>query len=699
MTQKPAPREDALTQQLLQGAVKVILESEDYDALQSWLEVKIPPFLLASGTVPDAEALPLLDSTVIRGMSVQAAREIWNVTPLPGNDYRPSPLREPGRNDRCPCGSGKKYKRCCGSLGFDQLPPIAPELIWMLLLEALPKQKVRELIVAGKAPMEPLLGLAEEYWEEGKPKKAVALLEPLFAGELKRHNELHGAALTLLFNLYEDLGYWRKKEKLINRVVEEAPPSPLRAEAFERLATIRMDKGDGAGAWKAFEAARADAPDSPGVALLEVHLLIAENRLDHAAERARFLARRLVKQGYDEEAPFVGFLEKVAEDPAGAMADFIEYEDGASGEWLHLWLKGVMGRPVPRYGLSGDELDDAPGAGSTDSVERQLRGMGVPRSQRASLSGELFPEYISAGDSFDGEEQKEGPAGFFLMPPTAVRDLEEEWEEVFPCEKPFSINYLPFDDGDVWDPEEEEDWTTFLEEHPEAFDSLDILDDLATAVVVHPEGETPWMDEFFLEPILYRGKAIIDQALSGKEDVVLEWGFIENRPPLRLLTRLITLCNRRGEYGEALRLAEWMLRLNPNDNHGFRELVINQYLISGEDEKALDLADRYPEDGSCGILYGKVLALYRTGQIEEAEEVFHVAARTFPKVVRYLTAARIRKPKVDLNRVTLGGDDQAWIYREEMRKVWKESPGVFKWLKGISTGSRHQKEASRGKGE
>ncbi|MGH9251102.1 MAG: SEC-C metal-binding domain-containing protein [Acidimicrobiales bacterium] len=25
---------------------------------------------------------------------------------------RPGP--RPGRNDRCPCGSGKKFKRCCG---------------------------------------------------------------------------------------------------------------------------------------------------------------------------------------------------------------------------------------------------------------------------------------------------------------------------------------------------------------------------------------------------------------------------------------------------------------------------------------------------------------------------------------------------------------------------------------------------------
>ena len=31
---------------------------------------------------------------------------------------RTEPLRkppEPGRNDPCPCGSGKKYKKCCGA--------------------------------------------------------------------------------------------------------------------------------------------------------------------------------------------------------------------------------------------------------------------------------------------------------------------------------------------------------------------------------------------------------------------------------------------------------------------------------------------------------------------------------------------------------------------------------------------------------
>jgi len=41
---------------------------------------------------------------------------------LPGEDDEPLPppvepiqsMEKPGRNDACPCGSGKKYKQCCG---------------------------------------------------------------------------------------------------------------------------------------------------------------------------------------------------------------------------------------------------------------------------------------------------------------------------------------------------------------------------------------------------------------------------------------------------------------------------------------------------------------------------------------------------------------------------------------------------------
>lgn len=44
---------------------------------------------------------------------------------MPGEDEPPLPepvkpihgQPQPGRNDPCPCGSGKKYKKCCGRKG------------------------------------------------------------------------------------------------------------------------------------------------------------------------------------------------------------------------------------------------------------------------------------------------------------------------------------------------------------------------------------------------------------------------------------------------------------------------------------------------------------------------------------------------------------------------------------------------------
>jgi uncharacterized protein len=45
---------------------------------------------------------------------------------LDEDDYYPETYVRPepkvGRNDPCPCGSGKKFKKCCGSAGLDPMP-------------------------------------------------------------------------------------------------------------------------------------------------------------------------------------------------------------------------------------------------------------------------------------------------------------------------------------------------------------------------------------------------------------------------------------------------------------------------------------------------------------------------------------------------------------------------------------------------
>ena len=51
------------------------------------------------------------------GKEVAAMREAY----LEAMTEKPKPVIRPaakiGRNDPCPCGSGRKYKKCCMSLG------------------------------------------------------------------------------------------------------------------------------------------------------------------------------------------------------------------------------------------------------------------------------------------------------------------------------------------------------------------------------------------------------------------------------------------------------------------------------------------------------------------------------------------------------------------------------------------------------
>ena len=46
--------------------------------------------------------------------AIVAIRQFWRARdPFPAAPLRTGP--KTGRNDPCPCGSGRKYKRCCGS--------------------------------------------------------------------------------------------------------------------------------------------------------------------------------------------------------------------------------------------------------------------------------------------------------------------------------------------------------------------------------------------------------------------------------------------------------------------------------------------------------------------------------------------------------------------------------------------------------
>jgi len=176
-------------------------------------------------------------------------------------------------------------------------------------------------------------------------------------------------------------------------------------------------------------------------------------------------------------------------------------------------------------------------------------------------------------------------------------------------------------------------------------------------------------------------EAITEKALAAAGESQLHWVMPDNRPALRAMARLVNVKTiMEGDQEEGLRRAQRLITINPHDNHGFRSIVMNQLIAEGRDEEALQLAQGYPGDMNPEITFGKILVLYRLGRQKEAVEEVGNALEFLGKIPRYLTAKRIRKPKLRPDAVQYGGDDQAWYYREEMRDVWLQTPGALAWL-------------------
>ena len=653
---------------LVQGAVERIVATDDLDGFLAWFSNEVyRQCLLARAP---------LDASDTRVLAAQLGRSLWGATPTPHNDFRPQPLPKPGRNAPCFCGSGVKYKRCCAR--FPTLPAMGSAELWPTVLDALPQRDCRQAIASGRVPAESLIDAAEESRDMGDSRKAIGFLEPSFGDKLAGTGHPYDYALTVLCDLYDDTGRTRKKTRLLERIVREAPRSELRSEAFQRMATIRMDRGDRAGAWEAFRRAQRDTPGGPAIGMLEIHLLMAENRPEQARESARVWRRRLIKMNVEELEGAIEFLTAVDRNPYRALAQSLIDATGGAGQRLFDTLPGLEERPLPRYEIAAVPTLD-PNGGSESEIEkiaRQLRGMGIAEEDIRTMAPELFEQARNLERGDDPFDQAPD-AHFTLEAPERLRVLEADWHAIYSPGKPFSIDEVPRQAAFPWDLSAEDVWMGFLERHSEAFDSVDVLDDLATAVELHPMSDSFNLQEAMQAPLVERGARIVRQAVveaGTPGDRCLQWADARNRPGLRCLARAQALAMERGDNERARAHAELLLALNPGDNHGMRTSLMNLYLRTGQDEAAVALASRFEDDMFAELPYGRVLALVRMGRRDEASEAARHAVNALPEVRRYLMRERARQPRIDPYSVAVGSKEQAWIYRDEMRDVWVGVP-------------------------
>jgi len=129
--------------------------------------------------------------------------------------------------------------------------------------------------------------------------------------------------------------------------------------------------------------------------------------------------------------------------------------------------------------------------------------------------------------------------------------------------------------------------------------ALDISPDCADAYVLLAEEAAKSLDEII---DLYRQVVEAGKRALGKEafseDVGHFWGILETRPYMRARAGLAQFLWEAGRREEAIEHYRDVLRLNPNDNQGIRDVLMPHLIELGLDDEAEELFANYSDDGS-----------------------------------------------------------------------------------------------------
>ena len=559
-----------------------------------------------------------------RGMVLTLLRSLWKQTPHPGNRFAPLPLPPMERNGPCHCGSGRKYKVCCLPFESGQGPDLDHINVLPYLLDALPRKRWAELHGSHIA-LDMVAVTAHDWNRAGRAADVRALLEPWLAtdADLVGKREM---LFDALLDAYTALHNPRKKAKLLDRALARGDRS-IRSAAMQRRVSMLSDQGDYTAAWALFREAQRHEPDSPSLAHLEVTVLISQGREQEARDRARFWALRLGTRRDPDLQPLIELLRDIAADGAVALGE-------------------VMLASHPELGQLQQLLHGAP-----------------PVASHYSLS------------------PHEGAAGP-LEPTRTLAKALQHWEDVCP-----PVRHSPMGDelGDLR-ADLMSRWLPVLQQHPILWNAFEVLDALVNVLGNH---NLPGVSQSLALPLLDRAERLLDEVLHANraEAHALEWGWLQNRPALHLLGERARM-QFDDEVSDELiaRLERLVLTLNPNDNQGFRDHLALRYLQAGRVDDALTLTARYPDDYAA-MRYCRVLALFAAGRTGDALAALRDAASRYPKVAAWLLKSSPKRPRKSALGVLVGGDEEAWLYREHALPLWQHL-GALDWLNQVKPALR-----------
>ena len=164
------------------------------------------------------------------------------------------------------------------------------------------------------------------------------------------------------------------------------------------------------------------------------------------------------------------------------------------------------------------------------------------------------------------------------------------------------------------------------------------------------------------------------------EDVGHFWGLLETRPYMRARTGLAQCLWAADRREEAVEHYQDLLRLNPNDNQGIRDLLMPCLLELGRDKDAEKLFKQFDDDGMAAWMYSRLLLDFRKyGDSPKAGASLKAALAENKFVPSYLLG-RKKMPRNLPDHYGCGDDSEAVAYAYANIAAWQTTPGALEWL-------------------
>ncbi|MCH8204071.1 MAG: hypothetical protein IID09_02855 [Candidatus Hydrogenedentes bacterium] len=210
--------------------------------------------------------------------------------------------------------------------------------------------------------------------------------------------------------------------------------------------------------------------------------------------------------------------------------------------------------------------------------------------------------------------------------------------------------------------------------------ALKVSEDCADAYVFLAEEASKSHDE--MTDLYRKGVEAGERALGAeafKEDIGHFWGLLETRPYMRARAGLAQCLWEAGDREEAVEHYWEMLRLNPNDNQGLRDLLMPYLIELGRDEDAEKLFQQYKEDSMAAWMYSRALLDFRSqGDCPVADKSLKAATEENQHVLAYLLG-RKKMPRELPGFYGFGDENEAVLYVYGNEAAWHASAGAIEW--------------------